>query len=65
MPLVNNMWWRCLSIVLFLLFAGPVNALPKKAKVSALTSPTAATSSSGVSNATDGSTILKNTVTIK
>ncbi|RDW87771.1 hypothetical protein BP5796_03465 [Coleophoma crateriformis] len=63
-------WLRVFSFLLCLVFAFPVNALPKKGTStssngsSGTTKAAAASSSGGITKATDGSMILDKTVTI-
>lgn len=69
--MVQESLMRLITFVLILLCAVPSNALPKKktngaaAKSSSTGSSSGAAAADGVSTATDGSTILDKTVTIK
>lgn len=81
MAIIPQSWVGVVSLIVFLLFAFPADALPKKAKTSTTSTAKSATgakaatgatgaggaaaAAGGISTATDGSTILDKTVTIK
>ena len=69
MPFIQESWLRVISFVIFLLLVAPGNALPKKKATSSTTTSTTVSDTAGgsinITTATDGSTIMDKTVTIK